>query len=198
MKESATPKDDFLAISQAAINTINNSLQFSNVKLVVINKSIQLVKADEEIIVKSNMSKMITYEYIAQLPERIKQDLENNDYDSVITKSRTLLEEVFIYIIEKTTHERYKSNGKLISIHSEVQDILGMKPNKDWDHRVSDLLNGFNKIISSISDMRNMNSDSHGVGSSRITIKNKEARLVANSAMSIAEYYLSVFLKDRV
>ena len=35
--------------------------------------------------------------------KRIKEDIENKDYDSVIAKSRTLLEEVLIFIIEKMT-----------------------------------------------------------------------------------------------
>ena len=35
--------------------------------------------------------------------KRIKEDIKNKDYDSVITKSRTLLEEVLIFIIEKMT-----------------------------------------------------------------------------------------------
>jgi hypothetical protein len=38
--------------------------------------------------------------------------------------------------------------------------------------------------------MRNINSDAHGVGNKRIRIKEKEARLVMNAAMSYCEYML--------
>lgn len=41
-----------------------------------------------------------------------------------------------------------------------------------------------------IANMRNVGSDAHGVGSKRINIKEPEARLMAYSAMVIAEYVL--------
>jgi hypothetical protein len=40
-----------------------------------------------------------------------------------------------------------------------------------------------------------MNSDAHGVGAGRISIKEREAILVANASMMLAEYWLSVFEK---
>ena len=43
--------------------------------------------------------------------------------------------------------------------------------------------------------MRNINSDAHGVGVSRISISEREAQLVANSAIMLAEYWLGVFEK---
>ena len=41
--------------------------------------------------------------------------------------------------------------------------------------------------------MRNMNSDAHGAGAGRISIKKREALLVAQSSMMLAEYWLSVY-----
>lgn len=113
----------------------------------------------------------------------------------MITKSRTLLEEVLIFIIERMTFERYKSNGDLIKIYQDATELLGMRQNKDWDKRVNELLGGLHKLVRAISSMRNMNSDAHGAGSGRINIKKREAMLVANSSMMLAEYWLSVFEK---
>jgi hypothetical protein len=48
------------------------------------------------------------------------------------------------------------------------------------------------KIVSSIAEMRNNNSDAHGVGSQRISISEHHARLLVNSAMTMAEFILSV------
>lgn len=93
--------------------------------------------------------------------------MQNRDFDSVITKSRTLLEEVLIYIIEKLTKERYKSSGDLIKIYQEATGLLNMRQKREWDKRINELLGGLHKIVSAISSMRNMNSDAHGVGSGR-------------------------------
>lgn len=65
-----------------------------------------------------------------------------------------------------------------------------MTQSSTYDTRVNDLLSGLEKIVNSIASMRNMNSDAHGAGSGRINIKEKEARLVMNSAISYCEYML--------
>jgi hypothetical protein len=113
----------------------------------------------------------------------------------VITKSRTLLEEVLIFIIEKMTFERYRSSGDLVRIYQDATELLSMRQKSDWDKRVNELLGGLHKLVSAIASMRNMNSDAHGAGSSRINIKKREALLVANSSMMLAEYWLSVYEK---
>lgn len=42
-----------------------------------------------------------------------------------------------------------------------------------------------------------MDSDAHGVGVGRITIKEREARMIVSSAIMVAEYVLSVFQQYR-
>ncbi len=190
-------KTTYSNIVNGAIAKINEKLLFSGVQLRVLNNQFVLLKTSEEVVVEAPKVKIVTYQYIQELPERIKDDLKNKDYDSVVTKSRTLLEEVFIYIIEKSTKERYSSKGNIQLIYAEVKDLLNIKPQGDWDKRVCDLINGINKIIEAIGKMRNMNSDAHGVGQRRIDIREREARLIASSAIMISEYMLSIYLKDR-
>ena len=187
--------ETYKAIVKRAIEAINTQLVIARVELRLVNKKFILANIGEEISIETPNVKVINSQYIQELPDRIKDDLENKDYDSVITKSRTLLEEVLIFIIERMTFERYKSNGDLVKIYQDATELLGMRQNKDWDKRVNDLLGGLHKLVSAISSMRNMNSDAHGAGSGRINIKKREALLVANSSMMLAEYWLSVFEK---
>ncbi len=91
----------------------------------------------------------------------------------------------------------YQVNGDLMKMYADVKALLGMTQRKDWDNRVNDLLSGINKIVDAIGKMRNMNSDAHGAGARRIDIKEREARLVAASAVMVAEYLLSVYQGDR-
>mgnify|MGYP001771575134 FL=1 len=187
--------DTYKAIIKGAIDAINAQLVIARVELRLVNKSFVLATIGEEIVVETPKVKIITTQYIRELPERIKDDINNKDYDSVITKSRTLLEEVLIFIIEKMTFERYKSNGDLVKIYQDATELMNMRQRGDWDKRVNELLGGLHKIVNAISSMRNMNSDAHGAGSSRITIKKREALLVAHSSMMLAEYWLSVYEK---
>ena len=181
------------AIIKGALDVINAQLVLARVELRLINKTFVLTKIGEDVTLEAPYVKVINSQYIKELPDRIKDDIDNGDYDSVITKSRTLLEEVLIHIIEKMTFERYKSNGDLIKIYQDATELLNMRQKGDWDKRVNELLGGLHKLVSSISSMRNMNSDAHGAGSGRIIIKKREALLVANSSMMLAEYWLSVF-----
>lgn len=189
-------KTTYNNIVNGAIAKINEKLLFSGVQLQIIRNQFVVSKIGEAIVVEAPKIKNITYQYIRELPDRIKDDISNKDYDSVVTKSRTLLEEVLIFIIEKKTKERYKSNGDLLKIYAEAKSLLNITQQKEWDVRINDLLSGINKIIDTIGRMRNMNSDAHGAGVGRIAIKEREARLIAASAVMVSEYMLSIYQKD--
>lgn len=182
----------YKAIVNSMLDAINAQLIIARVELRLVNKRFVLAGIGEEMVIETPKVKIITTQYIRELPERIKEDLENKDYDSVITKSRTLLEEVLIFIIEKKTFERYRSNGNLIKIYQDATELLNMRQKNEWDKRVNELLGGLHKIVSAVSSMRDMNSDAHGAGSGRLNIKKREALLVAHSSMMLAEYWLSV------
>lgn len=188
-------KDTHKSIISIALKQINSHLLIAKKELRIINNSFVLSDIGEKSVIETPKVRIVTYQYIRKLPERIKEDLSNKDYDSVITKSRTLLEEVLIYIIEQLTKERYKSNGDLIKIYQEATELLNIRQKKEWDKRVNELLGGLHKIVNSISSMRNINSDAHGVGASRISVSEREALLVANSAIMLSEYWLGVFAK---
>lgn len=188
-------KKTYKNIIEGAIKSVNCHLVIARKELRIVRNQFVVASIGEEVSFETPNVKVINSQYIQELPERIKDDIENKDYDSVITKSRTLLEEVLIFIIEKMTFERYKSNGDLVKIYQDATELLGMRQKSDWDKRVNELLGGLHKLVCAIASMRNMNSDAHGAGSSRINIKKREALLVANSSMMLAEYWLSVYEK---
>ena len=67
-----------------------------------------------------------------------------------------------------------------------------MHTDEKTDSRIKGLLSGLGNIVSSIAEMRNKNSDAHGVGASRIRIDEHHARLFVNSAIMMADFILSV------
>ena len=67
-----------------------------------------------------------------------------------------------------------------------------MHANSEMDKRINTLLSGLEKIVSSISEMRNKASDSHGVGKNRIAIEEHHARLIVNASVTMSEFVLSV------
>lgn len=129
--------------------------------------------------------------YILELSQQALKCIDDNDYYSAITKSRTMIEEALCFAIEKQ-NQTPSEKGDVIQLYAQFKPLYNMHTDKTMDKRINDLLSGINKIITSISEMRNKNSDSHGVGSKRIIIKKHHARLFINSAMTITEFIISV------
>lgn len=137
----------------------------------------------------------VNRDYIKDISIRAMQDVDNQNYDSALTKSRTLLEEVFCYVIEQKG-DTPSDKGDIGKLYKQVKDLYNMHTDGNMDKRINTLLSGLEKIVSSIAEMRNKASDSHGVGANRITINDHHARLFVNSSMTMADFILSVAEKQ--
>lgn len=181
-------------IVNAAINAINAILIFSQRDLRYVSNRYIICNIDKE---NKNLIEVLTSEiidipYVFKLKERTKSYLVSGDYDSVVTKSRTLIEEVLIYILEENNIQ-IKSKGDIQKLYCEVKEVLNMRTNRDYDRSINSMLSGLEKIIQAVAEMRNSNSDSHGAGRKRIAIRKIEAELVINAAITFGVYLLGVY-----
>lgn len=173
------------------IDNINKVLYFSG-HILINNYGQFIVKLkDSKIEISAPKISKIDRKYIKDLTKRAIQDIEESNYDSAITKSRTILEEVFCYVIEKK-NVAPDDSGKINKLFTQVKDLYNMHANKETDKRINELLSGLEKVISSIGSMRNTGSDSHGVGLKRINLDDYHTLLAVNSATSLADFILSV------
>lgn len=170
---------------------INEFLYFEGHKLVREADLFLIKKIGATVKVVAPAIKTIDRDYIVKLSERSMEDVINGHYDSAITKSRTLLEEVFCYVIEKKG-ETPSESGDIGKLYNQVKQLYNMHQNKDMDKRINGLLSGLEKILSAIAEMRNKGSDSHGVGAKRINIQEHHSRLFVNSAMTMADFVLAI------
>ena len=145
----------------------------------------------KKIVVESPKVKEINHEYIKSISVRAMEDVQQNHFDSAITKSRTLLEEVFCLVIERKSQTPITS-GNIGQLYKQVRGLYNMHSDDATDQRIKKLLSGLSIIIDSISEMRNKDSDAHGVGANRIGIYEHHARLFVNAAMIMADFILSV------
>lgn len=178
-------------VIRGVIGKINTILFLGGNELQVMQNRFYIIKKGSKVIVEAPKVNLIDMPYIQGLRERSKEDLIAGNYDSVITKSRTLIEEVLIYILEVNTIE-IQSKGDLNKLYNQVKTLFNMRQDKGYDGRINSLLSGLEKVVMSIAEMRNVNSDAHGVGSKRIEVREHEALLVVNSAITFAEYILSI------
>ena len=178
-------------IVSEAINAINKILYFDDYELKLLGKDYVVVKKEATVQIKAPTVKKIDRDYIANFYERALSAIENKDYDNAIAKCRALLEETFIYVIEKKK-ETPPEKGDIGKLFNIVKDLYHMHGDKNMDVRFNKLLSGLETIVASISEMRNKNSDAHGVGLKRINIADYHTRLLVNSAVTMAEFILSV------
>lgn len=180
------------AILQKVLEQINGILYFGGHELRVIGKVYQVCNVGEVVAVAAPAVRIIDRAYIKDLAGRANKDIDEGNFDSAITKARTILEETFCYVIEKKG-EVPSDSGDIGKLYGQVKTLYNMHADKNLDKRINTLLSGLEKIISSIAEMRNKESDSHGVGSKRIGIADYHTRLFVNSAIAMADFILSVY-----
>lgn len=181
----------YAQIVNAVIGQINDTLYFGGNELAQVGKVFVIRKLGSTVCITVPSVKTIDRSYIANLADRAMKDVIDGNYDSALTKSRTLLEEVFCYVIEKKGEEPSES-GDMGKLYNQVKQLYNIHQSKDVDKRINGLLSGLEKILSAIAEMRNKGSDSHGVGAKRINIADHHARLFVNSAMTMADFVLAV------
>lgn len=184
---------DHMAIVQDCVSSradINQSIRLSRHELVLADGHFYMVETGKAPVIETPKLNVRSIPYVQGLRERCNDDLMAGNYDSVITKSRTMIEEILVQILEENKSSEI-AKGDLNKLYNQVKVLYGMQQSKDFDGRVNSLLSGLEKIVQAVAEMRNANSDAHGVGSRRIVIRESEARLVMNSAITFCEYMIS-------
>lgn len=174
-----------------AIEKINGVLLFGGKELVVAGKSFTIREIGSKVTIAAPAIKRIDREYVRDISQRASLDVENGDYDSALTKSRTLLEESFCYVIE-LAGESPEAKGDIGKLFKQVRNLYNMHAGPEVDSRINEIVSGLNKTVSGIGDLRNAQGDAHGVGSKRMAISNYHAQLAVNASSTVAEFVLQV------
>ncbi len=182
---------NYKAIVEEIIDKINGCLYLSDKKLVRIGNNFFIEERNKMVSLPTEKIKIVDSEYIKNIHSQALKCISENDFDSVITKSRTLLEEVYCYGIEQKGEE-ITEKGNINKLYRKIRELYDMNTEKNLDNRIKKLLSGLNSIVDAIAEIRNNNSDAHGVGKNRIKISEHHANLVLNSATTLAEFILSV------
>jgi len=116
-------------IIETILKHFNEQLIFSNKKMFFNNEIFSISDASSAPKVIEHKDR-IDNAYITSLVDKGQNDLLDKDFDSVITKARTLLESIFLQIIFDHQQE-IKQNGNIMQYRNKVHEILGMSKTKD-------------------------------------------------------------------
>ncbi len=168
---------------------VNDQLRYSNKRMVRNGTTFEIYPLDIEPEIRVATTRF-DIGHVKELLTNAQRDLLIGDFDSVLTKSRTILEETFMQIL-KDNRVDFKNNGKIGQMRNKVVATLGMRPNDEWHPRIKEFISKLNGLVDSITELRDNDSDSHA-SLKRLKIKEAEAELIINSAANIAIYYLRV------
>lgn len=183
------------ATVRMALERINGLLEFSGFKLKIKNDTAFIIDKQLSAVHDPNINR-IDLNYIKELSERVFDDIDRAEYDSAITKSRTILEETFNYAIEQKGEE-VSTNGNIHRLYKQVKNLYSMHTDNVADKRINKLLSELENIVSAIAEMRDSDSDAHGVGNLRLKIDKHHARLAANSAVTMSDFIIAVVRKNK-
>lgn len=116
---------EYAYIVNAIIKQINGILYFGGNELIQIGSAFVIRKIGTDVSVAAPSVKTIDRRYIIGISERAMKDVLDGNYDSAITKSRTLLEEVFCYVIEKKG-EIPSESGDIGRLYNQVKQLYNM------------------------------------------------------------------------
>lgn len=180
-----------------AMKKINDILYFSDFKLECINGNISLISLEEnKLIFPATEIKKITPDYIQKIYNQAQQEIENNHFESAITKTRTLLEEVFCFLIEEK-NDSIPKRGKIKELYNKIKTLYSLHPNQAANKSIKELLSGFCSIVDGITEIRNMSGDAHGYGKNRINMNKDITELLINSAVLLCNFLLSVYQNEK-
>lgn len=187
--------DLYDATVKMALERINGLLEFSGSKLKIKNDTAFIIDKQLSAVHDNNINR-IDVNYIKELSERVFDDINRAEYDSAITKSRTILEETFNYAIEQKGEEA-STNGNIHRLYKQVKNLYSMHTDNVADKRINKLLSGLENIVSAIAEIRDSDSDAHGVGNRRLKIDKHYARLAANSTVTMSDFIIAVIRKNK-
>jgi hypothetical protein len=113
--------------------------------------------------------------------------------DAAITSARTLLESVCLHVL----HERgvaYTNDGDLQRLYRRTVQELQIAPDQQTDQAFRQLTGGCLTVVNAMAGLRNALGDAHGRGPEDAAAARRHARLIVNSACTLAAFLIETHL----
>ena len=175
-----------------AANELNNILKYDNYEL---NKIGEFYKITDRrgSIVEAESTKTVDIEFVQEQIEKCRNKIIEEDYNGAITNARSLLEAIFIEIIERSENSEIANDGNIENLWKRVKKILRLEITKDeMPDTIVQILSGLDSVVKGLAGLSNKSADRHAT--KFITLRH-HAKLAVNASMTISEFLLDSYAR---
>lgn len=139
----------------------------------------------------------IDFDYIRDQISKSNDRINTGDFDGAITNARTLVENICIYLLDKSGTP-YDQDGDLPKLYKRVAQLLKMDPQSHSEKFFKEILSGCFSVVNGLSNIRNELGDAHGKSATKYYRPSRRHALFAvEVAKALSEFLYSSYV-DRI
>lgn len=170
-----------------AVKEINEFLKFDKYELRKIGDYYKLTDI-KGVLIQAETSKEINHDFINEQIDKCKRKILEEDYNGAVTNSRSLIEAIFIEIIERHEEKEIKNDGNVENQWSRVKKIMKLEIDKETlPDYVIQILGGIDTAIKGLAGLSNNAGDRHA---NKFRTRKHHAKLAVNLAMTISDFLI--------
>lgn len=133
-------------------------------------------------------STSISHDFIQEQINKSQKKIIEEDYNGAITNARSLLEAIFIEIIERSERQEVKNDGDIENLWKRVKKIMKLEVDKTTlPDTIFQILSGIDTALKGLAGLSNNAGDRHA---NKFNTKKHHAKLAVNLAMTISDFLL--------
>lgn len=170
-----------------AVKEINDFLKYDKYELRKIGDFYKLSDLTGALI-QPAATKEINHDFVNEQIEKCHNKIYAEDYNGAITNARSLIEAIFIEIIERYENEQIKNDGNVENQWKQVKKIMKLEiDNATLPEYVIQILSGIDTAVKGLAGLSNNAGDRHA---NKFSTKKHHAKLAVNLAMTISDFLL--------
>ncbi|HSZ33183.1 MAG TPA: abortive infection family protein [Puia sp.] len=170
-----------------AIQELNEILRYDRLELVKAGDFFKLIDNSGQLIEPETI-RGIKHEFINQQIGKCQKKIQEEDFNGAITNSRSLIEAIFIEIIERHEKENVKNDGDIENLWKKVKKIMKLEIQRDtFPEFVIQILSGIETSLKGLAGLSNNAGDRHA---NKFKTMKHHAKLAVNLAMTLADFLI--------
>lgn len=172
---------------EEAVEKLNEFLKFDKYELRKVGDFYKLTTSNG-VIVQPDSSKQINHVFINEQIEKCNKKIVEEDYNGAVTNARSLIEAIFIEIIERSEGQEVRNDGDVENLWRKVKRIMKLEIDKETlPDYVVQILSGIDTSLKGLAGLSNNAGDRHA---NKFNTRRHHAKLSVNLAMTLSDFLL--------